>query len=640
MDAGIYEIKAVAVDAVGNRGTETIRLEAAPRPDTEDPVVLVGHDAPATVYPGQSVEFTVTATDNVGIESLVFTVNGQEKAIGAGGLAEFTFTEVGVHEIRAVAVDAAGNVGTYVFSLEVAALPDTEKPTVGITHNGGSDITAGRTVSFDVAANDDTGVTSVSFSVNGTVVQPGQNGKYDFTFSEPGVYVISATATDAAGNVGATTITFEVGSPRDTTKPTVSISHDAAPGAKPGDSATFTVSAGDDVGVVSRALTVNGQAVALDADNKAVVTFDAAGTYTIVASAVDAAGNTGTASVVIVIVAETAEVDHERPEVSLDSDASGTLRPGATVNFAVSAADNDRVERTTLTINGVAVALDADGKAAYTFAQSGSYVVVARAVDTSGNESVATEVIKIASADVTKPTVGIVLETDPVGHTMWGENMYYTGTTVTFRVTATDSESPIASVVLYIDNREFVSQLDADGRGSIIFDSPKNYCDIVAYATDAAGNTGWALVTVGITDAPVWSGPSVDFGGFFKTDTLVKEPADIAVSASSPNGGIAEWTVTLVSNKTGESRVLGRGTGNVANEVVARLDSTGIANGAYTLVFTAVDASGYASKVERSIMVDAPCKLGNFELPFQDANITVGGMPVQVVLRAEIFSLL
>lgn len=66
--------------------------------------------------------------------------------------------------------------------------------------------------------------------------------------------------------------------------------------ANTGDVVRFQVYATDDVGVVSTALTVGGQAVALDAEGRAVYNALTPGVHQAIATAVDAAGNVGTSA--------------------------------------------------------------------------------------------------------------------------------------------------------------------------------------------------------------------------------------------------------------------------------------------------------------------------------------------------------
>jgi hypothetical protein len=74
--AGIYQIEAIATNIAGISSSKTFNLEVTAVADTEKPVVKVTHNAPSTINPGQAVVFLVKASDNIGVDSLEFTING------------------------------------------------------------------------------------------------------------------------------------------------------------------------------------------------------------------------------------------------------------------------------------------------------------------------------------------------------------------------------------------------------------------------------------------------------------------------------------------------------------------------------------------------------------------------------------
>jgi peptidoglycan/xylan/chitin deacetylase (PgdA/CDA1 family) len=175
---------------------------------------------------------------------------------------------------------------------------DTTPPTVALTAPANGSALSGPTT-LTAAASDDVGVARVEFLVNGAVIATDPSAPYTAPFDPASVSGTSATlaarATDAAGNVTTSpsrTVTIVRAPAPDTTKPTVAIT---APlnGASITGAITVRVNATDNVGVVRVGFLVDGSARATDttAPYSASGTLER-GTHTIVAEAVDAAGNT------------------------------------------------------------------------------------------------------------------------------------------------------------------------------------------------------------------------------------------------------------------------------------------------------------------------------------------------------------
>jgi Concanavalin A-like lectin/glucanases superfamily/Bacterial Ig domain len=113
---GTYYYRVVARDAVNNSSAPSDETSAVAGVDTTPPTVSVTAPAAGATVSG-TVTLTATASDNVGVSSVQFRVDGVD-----GGSPDTTapysvswnttmFTN-GSHAITAVATDAAGNVGT------------------------------------------------------------------------------------------------------------------------------------------------------------------------------------------------------------------------------------------------------------------------------------------------------------------------------------------------------------------------------------------------------------------------------------------------------------------------------------------------------------------------------------------------
>ncbi|WP_270888226.1 LamG-like jellyroll fold domain-containing protein [Pedococcus sp. 5OH_020] len=158
---------------------------------SSDDVGVTGY----AVHRGTASGFTPTS------QTLVATVTGTsytDSPLAAGRY----YYQVTAH-------DLAGN--TSAPSQEATALvtADTTAPTVSVTSpTAGSSVSG--TVSVTATAGDDTGVSSVQLRLDGTPLggpdtSPPYQAIWNTTSSTNGFHTVSATATDAAGNVGSST---------------------------------------------------------------------------------------------------------------------------------------------------------------------------------------------------------------------------------------------------------------------------------------------------------------------------------------------------------------------------------------------------------------------------------------------------
>ena len=186
---GTTTITWTAKDAAGNTSTatQTVTVE-----DTTAPIIT----APAAVTaeataPQTTVNISMaTATDMVGIESITSD-------------APATFP-VGVTTVTWTATDKAGNSST---ATQVVTVEDTTTPTISAPVNVVTEATAPNSVVTYIAPTADDAVGVTSFTHNAPATFP------------VGVTAITWTAKDAAGNTTTTTQTITV---EDTTTPTIS----------------------------------------------------------------------------------------------------------------------------------------------------------------------------------------------------------------------------------------------------------------------------------------------------------------------------------------------------------------------------------------------------------------------------------
>jgi hypothetical protein len=196
------------------------------------------------------------------------------------------------------AVSMAGGDGTTI---------DTIPPTIGFVYpNNGMDVSG--VFMVQISANDNTGVSAVSFSVDGSLVGTTAVSPYTFqwdsTLVANGPHTFSARASDLVGNSSTISITVNVNNAIvDTTPPSITISS-PTDGSKVSVNVPVYVNASDNVNVVRVELYADG--VLVSASNSAPFTTKwntrkvAAGTHTLQCRAYDAVGNIGNSQTVSV----------------------------------------------------------------------------------------------------------------------------------------------------------------------------------------------------------------------------------------------------------------------------------------------------------------------------------------------------
>ncbi|HBY60979.1 MAG TPA: peptidase S8 [Solibacterales bacterium] len=173
----------------------------------------------------------------------------------------------------------------------------------------------------------------------------------------------------------------------DSTRPAVSFLSPSASATVAG-SITVSVSASDNVGVTSLSVTLDGTAVSTAPNFTVDTTKLADGAHTLVATARDAAGNTGSASVSF--TSKNAPADTIKPTVVITSPANGATIPSQAI-FAASASDNVAVSSVEFFLNGASVG--SVTTAPYTLRYNsrklakGTHVLTAVATDTSNNRT-------------------------------------------------------------------------------------------------------------------------------------------------------------------------------------------------------------------------------------------------------------
>jgi chitodextrinase len=207
-----YSYTVRAYDLVGNQSADSAPASATTQaPDATAPSVTLNAPAGGSTVSG-TIAVTATATDNVAVSNVVFTVDGvQPGTIDANAPYGFSLDTTGLnngsHTIRATATDTSNNIAynEVTFTVDNQAPPvDVTPPMVALTSPAsGSTVSGTTTVSAN--ASDDVAVLSVKFyagsnQIGSEVTTAPYNASWNTNNVVNGPIQLSAIARDAAGN--------------------------------------------------------------------------------------------------------------------------------------------------------------------------------------------------------------------------------------------------------------------------------------------------------------------------------------------------------------------------------------------------------------------------------------------------------
>jgi hypothetical protein len=361
--------------------------------DTTLPLVSINSPANGASVSG-TIAITAAASDNVGVTSVTISAAGTTLCTAAAAPYSCSWNTTAVanggpYGITATARDAAGNTKSASINASVNNVTaDTTPPSVSIG-SPANGLTVSGMVSVVANASDNVGVSSVTISAAGTALCTDATAPYSCSWNTTpvangGPYTITATAVDAAGNSNSASIGVTVNNP-DTTAPAVSIS---APGngATVSGNVTITANASDNVGVSSVTISAGGTALCTAATAPYSCSWNTApvangGPYTITATALDAAGNSNSAS-----ISANVNNDTTGPSVQFLSPQPGAELSG-TATVQVVAADPDGVVRMELYVSGKLLATSSTNSLLYrwnTKKFKGARTLETRAYDSRG----------------------------------------------------------------------------------------------------------------------------------------------------------------------------------------------------------------------------------------------------------------
>lgn len=182
--------------------------------DITAPTVSITSPSNSATVTG-AIYVTVNASDNVGVKTVNLSVDGI--AVVSSIVSPFIITwnsatvANGTHTLSVTAIDAAGNKSTSSILVTVNnVLPgDITLPTVSLSSPTDQSSVTG-TVNVIMSASDNVGISSVSISIDNTVVSTSTNYSWNTANSPSGVHLVTAIAKDAAGNQGTKTVSVTI----------------------------------------------------------------------------------------------------------------------------------------------------------------------------------------------------------------------------------------------------------------------------------------------------------------------------------------------------------------------------------------------------------------------------------------------
>src|SRR5262245_10780350 len=168
---------------------------------TPPSVRLLNPMSGATLPIGQTAVLTAMASDDVGVSSVKFVVDGKMIATDAQSPYQAPWATVaGIHVIDAIATDAAGNTAS-ARAVAIGTPPaDTTPPAVALTTPAANTTaTLGQLMTFTATASDASGILRVEFLVDGVLSGSDSTSPYSYAWSAVGgSHSLWARAIDAS----------------------------------------------------------------------------------------------------------------------------------------------------------------------------------------------------------------------------------------------------------------------------------------------------------------------------------------------------------------------------------------------------------------------------------------------------------
>ncbi len=595
---GSNSLTASDTDAAGNTGSSSAVIYTL---STTGPTVTES----LTIDSGTSSSDRITSNDALTGTGLVntvvhFTIDGSPIAttVTADAQGNWSFTPAGLadgpHTIVASQTDGFGNTGTASLSFTL----DTTAPAVAITTiEGGDNIINAAEAAGGIQISGTAEIGS-SLTVNGAAVTVDGTGHWttSVTPAGQGALVVTAVATDAAGNSASTSTTLTV----DTIAPAVAITT-----IEGGDNIINAAEAAGGIQIsgtaeIGSSLTVNGAAVTVDGTGHWTTSVTPAGQGALVVTAVatDAAGNSATTSTTLTV--DTIAPTGGTPDLVAASDSgvsstdnitdvtapsftialNPTVAAGDTVQLLLSGSPlahpvSHTITAAEVTAGSVSLAVTAGDLGA-----DGGKSISAQFSDAAGNTS--TTAALTITLDTIVPTVAITSTGGPVNQAV--QTISGTGEAGT-TITLSDNGSQLQLPTITVDQNGLWS-------ASVTLANGSN--SLTASDTDAAGNTGSSsavIYTLSTTGPTVTESLTIDSG----TSSSDRITSNDALTGTGLVNTVVHFTIDgspIATTVTADAQ------GNWS------FTPAGLADGPHTIVASQTDGFGNTGTASLSFTLD------------------------------------
>ena len=363
--AGTYTFVLQVEDTVGHTASAELTVNVQER--KEQPVVH--YVVPRVIMLGSTGDFTfVSDSDAV----ITVKVNGEAVVLDENGAFTYTPSEVGDLTLDIHAENGSGT--DTVFTLTVPVV----KMELVSTKTAYSD---DELVEVKLVYSDNVVIASHEAVIDGTAY-PVTDDTVQAEGLEAGQHEIVWTAEDTNGNIYSAALTFAV---VDMTAPDVDVKLSQS-ALKPGDSVTATITATDKYGIKSISAAFDNTPAAIS-ENQITLNDLTAGKHTLTVTAVDNNGNEGTYTYEFVV----SSGDNTPPELEINVSVGEDNR----ITITAAATDDSGSAEISGTINGKKLTFE-NGTAYYDPESIGTYEIVVRAEDATGNAAVKKQTVTIS----------------------------------------------------------------------------------------------------------------------------------------------------------------------------------------------------------------------------------------------------
>ncbi len=485
LNDGPYTLKITSTDAAGNTTTKTLSFTVdtvAPNPPVLSSVATITASNESTVSVAGITEANstviITATDSANNSVTATdtnTANGTFSAnMDLSGLKDGTITFI------AKAVDAANNTSTA--SAPVTAVKDTTAPAVNIASPATGSLINTKTPTLTYSVVDSSTPITEVVEVDG-VTQNVKSGDLLTGISTDGTHTVKVIATDPMGNSGSATSTFTV----DTVAPnppvlssvaTITASNQATVSVTGTAEANSTViiTATSNKGGASKTDTVTASSNGTFSANMDLSGLRD-GTITFTAKAVDAAGNTSTASAPVTAVKDTVTLTIISPSGAIDTN---------TPTLTYSVVDSNTAAAVLLFIDGQLQPNVVSSGYVFNPLSDGPHSITINYADSIGNIISASSSFTVKSAiTINNPVDGSVINTD----------------TVKLDYSVADTNTPAKLQGYSLDNGEFHI---IDSSPTVIGSLTDGTHSLTIYYVDSNGKISTASSTFTVITTPLY----------------------------------------------------------------------------------------------------------------------------------------